>query len=236
MARLLVHVEGQTEESFVNEILVHYLIAQGYESVSARIIGNARLRRRRGGVRPWPSVRKDIVNHLREDLGCIATTMVDFYGLPRSGEGAWPGRAAAGQMAFEEKAACVERALLESVVEAMGEGFDTTRFIPFVVMHEFEGLLFSDCGAFGKGIGRPDMEVRFRQVRNQFQSPEHINDSPVTAPSKRVEGLVPGYEKPFLGILAALEIGLGSIRAECPHFASWLTGLESLVAGAERAS
>jgi hypothetical protein len=98
------------------------------------------------------------------------------------------------------------------------------------MMHEFEGLLFSDCEAFGRGIGRPDLENRFRQVRDAFETPEDINDSPITAPSKRVEEIVPGYEKPLLGVLAILEIGLQTIRAECPHFASWLNKLESLVA------
>ena len=32
--------------------------------VGARILGNAR---HRGGIRPWPGVRKDIVNHLMGD-------------------------------------------------------------------------------------------------------------------------------------------------------------------------
>jgi hypothetical protein len=41
MARLLVHLEGQTEETFVNEILRDYLLSVGYESISARIVGNA---------------------------------------------------------------------------------------------------------------------------------------------------------------------------------------------------
>ena len=67
MARLLIHLEGQTEEDFVNEILRDYLVERGYEDVSARIVGNARLRQRRGGIRPWPSVKRDIIHHLRED-------------------------------------------------------------------------------------------------------------------------------------------------------------------------
>ncbi len=92
MARLLVHVEGETEETFVNEILSRHLAAHGYESVSARLLGNARQRSRRGGIRSWTSARKDIVNHLKLDRRCIATTMVDYYGLPRSGDQAWPGR------------------------------------------------------------------------------------------------------------------------------------------------
>ena len=172
---------------------------------------------------------KDIVNHLRQDLGCIATTMVDFYGLPQVGDGAWPGRAGATDVQAEHKASRVESALRQSVVGAMGADFNPSRFLPFVVMHEFEGLLFSDCMAFGQGIGRPDMEPDFRRIRDEFETPEDINDSPITAPSKRIEDLVPGYEKPFLGILAALAIGLDSIRAECPHFDAWLNTLELLV-------
>ncbi|MDQ6700347.1 MAG: DUF4276 family protein [Acidobacteriota bacterium] len=54
-----------------------------------------------------------------------------------------------------------------------------------------------------------------------------INDSPLTAPSKRVRDLMPGYEKPLLGSLAALEIGLSCFRRECPHFDEWLGRLES---------
>ncbi len=53
MARLLIHVEGETEEAFVNELLADHLHGFGYEIVSARLIGNARLRERRGGIRAW---------------------------------------------------------------------------------------------------------------------------------------------------------------------------------------
>jgi Domain of unknown function (DUF4276) len=144
MARLLIHVEGQTEESFVNEILRTHLVSKGYHSVDARIIGNARLRGRRGGIRSWLSSRKDITNHLREDQECIATTMVDYYGLPQTAPGEWPGRAqSSGMRTLEEKARCVQDAVRDDVVAEMGNSFDSDRFLPFVVMHEFEGLLFS---------------------------------------------------------------------------------------------
>jgi hypothetical protein len=187
MVRLLIHVEGQTEESFVNEVLRDYLVTAGYQLVSARIVGNARLRQRRGGIRGWPSVRKDIINHLRQDAGCIATTMVDFYALPQQGDGAWPGRAIASGIGSELKASCVEAALAADLSNALGPGFNLNRFLPFVVMHEFEGLLFSDCTAFCQGIGRPDLELQFQQIRNDFESPEDINDSPTTCPSRRVK-------------------------------------------------
>lgn len=230
MTRLLIHVEGQTEESFVNEVLRDHLVRQGYDSVSARIVGNARLRRRRGGIRPWHAVRRDIVNHLHEDPGCVSTTMVDYYGLPQTGPEAWPGRAQAAQQGTAPgKASWVEEALVQDLAQDMGPRFDARRFIPFVVVHEFEGLLFSDCGAFSRGISRPELEPGLSSIRAQFPTPEDINDSPNTAPSKRVRQLVPGYEKPLLGTLAVLEIGLERIRAACPHFDSWIRQLESAV-------
>jgi hypothetical protein len=227
MARLLVHVEGQTEEDFVNEILRDHLVSKGYDSVGARIVGNARLRQRRGGIRPWSSVRQDIIHHLKEDVGCIATTMVDYYGLPQHGEGAWPGRAKATGLDFSRKAQCVQDALLEDMIAEMGRHHGPQRFVPFVVMHEFEGLLFSDSAAFSRAIGRPDLESEFQAIRDEFRSPEEINDSPDTAPCKRVESLVPGYQKPLFGALAVLAIGLPRIRNECPHFDAWLKQLEA---------
>jgi len=226
MARLLIHVEGQTEEGFVNEVLRDHLVSKGYHAVEARIVGNARLRERRGGIRAWPSVRVDIARHLKEDPSCVATTLVDYYGLPQGEGRAWPGRGKAANLPVAEKARCVEEAVLADLTAAMGSRFDIRRFVPFVVMHEFEALLFSDCAAFSRGIGRPDLESGLQGIRDQFATPEEIDDSPVTAPSKRVEGLVPGYEKPLLGLLAILEIGLGRIRAECPHFDGWVTRLE----------
>ena len=224
--RLLIHVEGETEETFVNEVLAPRLYGYGYEKVSARLLGNARQRARRGGIRGWNSVRNDILNHLKEDPGCVATTMVDYYALPQTGERAWPGREAAGNLPFAQKAPIVEAALHADICAELGPDFDPGRFVPYVMMHEFEGLLFSDCGRLGHGIGRPDLVPRFQEIRNEFATPEEIDDSPTTAPSKRVKALVPGYEKPLLGTLAVLEIGLDAIRAECPHFRDWLERLE----------
>ncbi len=226
MARLLVHVEGETEESFVNEVLAGHLHGFGYTKVSARLVGNARQRDRRGGIRAWSSIRKDILRHLKEDTGCLSTTMVDYYALPQSGERAWPGRSDAGLRAFAEKACTVEGALRNDICAEMGADFDPRRFVPYVMMHEFEGLLFSDATKLGEGIGRPDLTPAFEAIRGQFSTPEEINDSPLTAPSKRILGLLPEYEKPLMGTLAVLEIGLDAIRRECPLFRAWVECLE----------
>jgi hypothetical protein len=225
MARLLVHVEGETEEEFVTNVLRDHLLANGYSGVSQRILGKPGQQ----GIGPWPSARRDIIAHLKEDPTCVMTTMVDYYGLPKSGGRAWPGRAEAGARQGTAKAELVEKAILDEIATKIGSGFHPRRFVPHVVLHEFEGLLFSDCAAFSRAIYRPDLETALRQIREQFPTPEDINDSPDTAPSKRVNVLMGGrYEKPLLGTLAALEIGLDRIRQECPHFDGWLTRLEAV--------
>lgn len=228
MSRLLVHVEGETEEAFVYEVLAPHLYGCGYLAVTARIVGNARLRSRRGGIRSWISVRADILRHLKEDQGCLATTMVDYYALPSSGHGAWPGRAVASGQPYPQKANTIETALLADIVLA-GGGAHPQRFIPYIMMHEFEGLLFSDCQRFASAIGSPGLGPNFQNIRDQFDSPEEINDSAITAPSKRVIALVEEYSKPLHGNVAIIDIGLTTIRQECPHFDSWITALEEWV-------
>lgn len=233
--RLLVHVEGQTEEAFVNVILAPHLVGVGYASVSARIVGNARNRDRRGGIRRWDAVCQDIVRHLREDRTCIATTMVDYYALPASGPGAWPGRADAARHATtSQRAETVESALLEDIVRKMGSGFDTRRFEPFIAMHEYEGLLFSNCHTLAMALENAELTLELEVTRSAFDTPEDINDSPETAPSKRIEALMESvgqrYEKPYHGVLALEMISLQKVRDECPHFAQWVRRLENRVA------
>lgn len=123
MTRLLVHVEGVTEESFVNNVLAPHLYSHGFSSVGARLIGNARQRDRRGGIRAWSTVRKEIMNHLKEDRACIATTIVDYYGLPQIDPKAWPGRSEAPNLAFSERANRVETALAKDIGQTIRLGW-----------------------------------------------------------------------------------------------------------------
>ncbi len=113
MCRLLIHVEGETEETFVNVVLKPHLSGYGYTNISARLMGNSRQRDYRGGIRGWKVSRKDIAKHLKEDPECLATTLVDYYGLPKTGKQEWPGRRAADFLPFENKALTIEKALLE---------------------------------------------------------------------------------------------------------------------------
>jgi hypothetical protein len=227
VARLFILVEGETEETFVNEVLAPRLYAKGFEAVSAKLMGNARLRSRRGGVRPWPQVKDDILRHLKNDKRVFLTMMVDYYGMPSDAkkDDCWPGRAKARKLAFAKKADCVQQALFEEIEQELD---DARRFIPFVIMHEFESLLFSDCKLFAESVGQAELEEPLQDIRDGFKSPEEINDSPATHPSQRVLNLFPGYRKPLYGNIAALEIGFESICAACPHFNSWVERLVKL--------
>lgn len=54
-------------------------------------------------------------------------------------------------------------------------------------MYEFEGLLFSDPQRFASGIDQLQLATAFSAIRKEFDTPEEINDSPMTAPSKRID-------------------------------------------------
>lgn len=142
--------------------------------------------------------------------------------------GAWPGRAESLSSPFEMKAKIVEDRISQDVQSQMGYTFYKSRFVSYLMMHEFEAILFSDCSNFGNGIGRPDLIEKFQNIRDQFASPEEIDETPDQAPSKRIQALVERYEKPLLGTLAVLNIGLDQIRTECSNFSRWIDKLESL--------
>ena len=217
MIRVLAFVEGPTEEKFIKETIAPAFLQQEvFMSPTTH-----------GGVRRWPHVSKELLRYLKEDARRYVTTMFDYYGMPSD----WPGRDAARRQAHSEKAATVERAILDDISEAMGNAFDRRRFIPYVQMHEFEALLFSDPDILGKVIPEQDITEDLIGIANSFSTPEEINDNQKTAPSKRILRLSPKYQKVLHGSIAAQQIGLPRMRQKCPHFGRWLTKLEQLRQG-----
>ena len=142
------------------------------------------------------------------------TSLVDYYGFRDKGD---------------RSVADLEKHLHSKLRTRVGRGWDERKVIPYVQRHEFEGLLFSDVQAFVNQPGFPDACVdELRAVRNQFTTPEDINDDPGTAPSKRIGRVIPRYDKVLHGPALAATIGLGTIRSECPRFDAWVARLESL--------
>lgn len=207
--RLAISVEGQTEEEFVKTVLAEHLRPFDVKPEPI-LIGSGR---GSGGGNVT-------VERLTFDMALLyrshdaVTSLVDFYGFQSKGD-----------RTVEE----LETYLHGKVGEKIGSGWDETKLFPYVQRHEFEGLLFSDVGIFANQIDFPNKSVGTLQtVRGQFETPEDINDNPDTAPSKRIAGAIPRYNKRLHGPRLAKEMGLDIIRAECPRFNAWMTRLESL--------
>lgn len=216
MNRVCVLVEGDTEASFVDSIL-------SPEFMSKNILLYPLLFRRQGGSFRYEKCRKVILSELKQGKSAYITTMVDFYGMPTD----WPGRTESkSSRNYQDKAKKVEQALSEDIVVQMGESWNPTQFIPYVQMHEFEALLFSDTSI----LAANDLKIskQLDNILQSFSCPEEINDNYATCSSRQIKQHMTDYNKKVDGILAAQKIGLSTMRRECPHFNEWITRLENL--------
>ena len=226
MNRLRILVEGESEEDFVNEVLAPHLLATHRIVTTATGVGETKGGR---GIVGWKSALRHIRNSLREDGELYVTTLVDYYALPLN----WPGRSEASRCPYSERAAFMAGKISEAVAAEMGENWRGQRFIPNVLIHEFETLLFSDPSSTARAIGNADLEARMNAVLQQFESPEQINDNKETCPSQRLVKIFNEenwgkYEKPVHGNIAILEIGFEVLKVKCPQFGAWLERLEKI--------
>ena len=220
MTRVHVICEGQTEETFVNEVMAGHFVPQGIYLIPS-LVGKPG---HKGGDLRFVRLFKDVRTRLLSDTSAYCTTLFDFYGLPTD----FPGKSAAKRKrSHSDKAQCIREAITAELQAELGEQ-PLRRFIPYVQMYEFEKLLFSDPTSLAEAINEKSLADRFRRIRQAFDTPEEINDNPQTAPSKRILSLFPGYDKPLYGALAAIEIGLAKIREQCFLFDGWVARLEAL--------
>lgn len=217
MKRVLILVEGQTEEQFVKEVLRPHLQTCGV-FVTPTIVATKRMKQGanfKGGVLSFNQVRRDILLMAKDTNAVRITTMIDFYGLPDD----FPGSRRAMGSAIERV-----KAIQEEVNRRIGD----PRFKCYLMLHEFEAMLFSHPRRLVDLMGKPQSLADLESIVEAFDTPESINDDPQTAPSKRLKYLFPGFQKVLYGPLAALEITLPTIREQCPHFNEWLVDLENL--------
>jgi len=198
MIRVCIICEGLTEVEFVNHCIEPYLRPSGVSAYGT--ILSAKSGGHRGGNVTVGRLANNI-SFLYSEADRV-TTLVDFYG-------------------FEDRRgrsrAELEAAILSGVASST-RGYDPRFVLPYVQMHEFEGLLFTDPQAFEwVEDGWDDYTKRaLEAVAQEFTSPEEINDSPETAPSKRIERIFKGaYSKTEHGPLIAESNGcLAFLRAE----------------------
>jgi hypothetical protein len=218
--RLYVVVEGQTEESFVRNALAEALWASNVHPTPI-LLGTPG---HKGGRTSYARVKRDVVVLLKQDRSAYCSTMVDLYGL---GAG-FPGHPPPDNLSNIDKVWHVEQAVKDDISEELPDLRPDLRFIPYLQLHEYEAILFSDPAAFAAGINHPNLERQFQRIRDEFDSPEDINNDPETAPSKRVIAACPSYRKVIEGTQAATAVGIPTMRAQCHHFREWIESLEAL--------
>ncbi len=216
MSRLYVLVEGQTEEAFVRELLVPHYARVG-RFLTAIIVSTSP--GYKGGVVSYAKVKPQIVRLCRQDPDACVTTMFDLYALPAD----FPGKAAPAyptNTTGHQKAAFLETQLTQDIGQS--------NFLANLMVYEYETLLFTQPGAFAQWTDDASVVTALRAAVANAGAPENINDSPQTAPSKRILTAMPGYQKSFHGPLVACDIGLDAMRQACPHFHAWLLAIEAL--------
>ncbi len=218
MKKVLVSVEGFTEEKFVSAVLGPRLGQYGvYPQPVLVSTGKAKQGKKfKGGLLSYTQAQDDIRRLLRDSSAAAVTTMYDYYRLPED----FPGYDSRPSGSGVVKAAHIERAFAQDIGDP--------RFRPYLQVHEFEALLFARPEITARQFPAVSAQNALREIRASFPSPEDINDHPQTAPSKRLLGLYPRYQKTIDGLQAAQNIGLDTLRAECPHFGEWLSWLEGL--------
>ena len=214
---MLVLVEGQTEEVFVNRVLAPHLW-QHEVAATPTILETRHLpgrTRDKGGVSSWSKTRNDILMRLG-DTDAVTTTILDFYGLPDD----FPGRGLPRTNSPIQDVLAVEA--------AMAAEFQNPRFVPFLALHEFEAWVFSMPQAIAAHFGKPSLAAKIEVVAGAFPSVEHINHGPETHPSRRLETMIPEYKKRSDGPTILEAVGVSGVRLRCPHFHDWLSRLEAL--------
>lgn len=200
----LVHilVEGPTEEKFIKEILTPHFSQREIYLTPINLCG----------VSKYSIVKREVKNLLKNSGVDLVSTMLDYYGLHND----FPGKDSLNQQwSYLQK--------VEHLEKAFSDDIDDAKFLPYLQMHEFEALLFCDCVPFAR---LTKQYIQIQKIAEEFDTPEQINDSAQTAPSKRIVGLMSNYNKPLHGAVIAKDIGLSKMREKCEHFDGWIKSLE----------
>jgi hypothetical protein len=212
MTRLLVLAEGDSEELFVEKILSPHLQPSGVFARATCVVS-----KRFTGGNLWSNVRLSL-QPLLADSDAWVTTLLDFYGLPDD----FPGLS--GLPSLPGSALDAVRHVEGALSVTMGR---PVRFIPFIVLHEFEAWYFANPVKVAEFFGAPSVAETMEQASREAGGPENINQGKETHPSKRLERYGMGFRKTS-AVALLQEIGIDAIRRACPHFNNWLTRLENL--------
>jgi hypothetical protein len=215
----MVIVEGKTEEIFIKRLVAPYLALKKIYMSATQISKPGS----KGGDVKFIRVINDIEKHLKQRKDTFVSLFIDYYGLKTD----WPGLKKANNCSIPQVISdTINKATREEVIESLSDYRAEYRFIPFVAVHEFEALLFSDPKILATHLHVKTAAID--EILNESGEPEAINNNHNTTPSKRLELLYNRYKKTSTGITIAQTIGIRKIRTQCPLFNSWLQRFEQL--------
>ncbi|MFY9260474.1 MAG: DUF4276 family protein [Gallionella sp.] len=227
MLEVIIFVEGKTEEKFIKEMIAPLFYPQQVFLKPKQLKTS---QESEGGALTFDRLKFNARNKLRENPKAILTTFMDLYKLDTD----FPNfEQSKGKPDVYSRVEYLENALHQAIVQYVD--CSPERFIPYIQPYEFEGLLFSDVNALVSVVsGGQAAFKKLQKIRDDFPSPEHINDSYETKPSERLKNVFkaeyPKYKKTTHGPLAARKITLPVIEQHCLHFHQWMDKLRALAA------
>ncbi len=217
--RVYIICEGETEQEFCSTILMKYFQEKGI------YIHCPVIKKTMGGIVQWQYLKKQIEITLKSDPSAFVTMLIDYYGIYKKHN--FPNWNKAEKIIDKyERMSILEEGMLKDIEDKL-----SYRFIPYIQLHEFEGLLFNKEEYFYRVIPKEELigQEELKKTFNEFENPEMINDNPDSAPSKRLKRIIKGYNKIVYGNILAEEIGLRNIRNKSHRFNKWILQIENIL-------
>jgi hypothetical protein len=218
---VVIIVEGRTEQLFVEKLLSPYLASKNIFICATQVTKPGQ----KGGDVRFSRVQRDIGLHLKQRRDIYVTTLIDYYGTSE-----WPGMdQIVGNDSPEAIAEKINRSTKAEITSLYAEQAAERRYIPNMAIHEFEAYCFSDANILSEELKVEQSKIS--SIVDTCGSPERINNSHDTAPSKRLDKLSHNgkFNKTIAGINILKRIGIDCIRAKCPVFDHWIATFEHLV-------
>lgn len=215
-------VEGETEEEFINRLLIPYLYGRGLTgNIQALLIFVSGGGHGHSNVEHFLNTIEPVLYYQGEP---VITSLLDYFRFPRQRADF----AACSTLASADaQADCLQQALLTAVHSIR----PYRHFLPYVQLHEFEALLFAD--AAGHELQPAGIQTEVAAVVAAYPNPEQINSRPENAPSKRLATIYRAHQQTYRKVADAVDIaeliGIERLLERCPRFASWLESLVTAV-------
>lgn len=213
--RIIIICKGQTEQEFCRKLLTPYFYARDID-IQCPLIKISK-----GGIVKWDVLKDQVEKHLKEDGVAMVTTLIDYYGIEaRHGFPRWE----EGENIGDKNQ---RMTFLEEAMKAEIESDLNWRFIPYIQLHEFEGLLFNRIEVFESQFTPEEIVCKEELIQtfNDFDNPEMINSGRTTSPGHRLKRIIKGYNKVVYGICLAEAIGIDNMKNKSPRFRQWIEQL-----------